>query len=555
MKKNKRVPRVIGSSFLYSCKGRKEKCIMSDKLQVGVYETKEAQGISVEIEKGQTILESLQQTSLHFSAFCGGSGLCGKCKIRLLEGTLPISQEDRKFFLPTELEQGYRLSCKAVPTDDCKILLQMNRENDFSVVSAYEENGEGIQKQNKNEIEDDKEFVIAIDIGTTTLAFQLIGKNTRNVIRTYTALNHQRDFGADVISRIKASNEGKKEQLCKSIRSDLRKGIRELLKENVPAKESVRKIAIGANTTMGHLLMNYSCESLGVYPFNPVNISKIKTDCKTLLDIEDMQADIILLPGISTFVGGDISAGLLKFGFDSSEKLCVLIDLGTNGEMAIGNKDRILCTSTAAGPAFEGGNISCGVGSIQGAISNVSLTERGAQITTIGNEPPVGICGTGVVEIVSELVRMGFVDETGLLVEEYFEEGYPLGVDLHGKKIAFTQKDIREIQLAKSAVRAGIEVLLKRFEADYEQIDTVYLAGGFGYKIDVEKAILIGLIPKEFAGKIQAVGNSSLAGAVEYLLNADSEKRLEKIITNSTEINLSTDKDFNQLYMDFMMFG
>lgn len=547
MEKNRRMSHKLSHPFVYLING-KGYGDMSERIQVLFYKTETSQGIPIEIEKGQTILEGLRQSKIHVPALCGGSGICGKCKICLIEGELDIFEEDKKFFSKAELDQGYRLSCKAVPSTNCKILLKMNQEEEFSVVSEYE------IRKGDSLTEVDLEYVIAIDIGTTTLAFQLVGKNTKKIIQTYTAINHQRDFGADVISRIKASNEGKQEQLCKSIRSDLRKGIRELLKGNEHAKDRISTIAIGANTTMGHLLMNYSCENLGVYPFTPVNISTIKTDCKTLLNIEDIHADIILLPGISTYVGGDISSGLLKYEFFENEKICVLIDLGTNGEMAIGNKDRILCTSTAAGPAFEGGNISCGVGSVQGAICNVNLSGKGAPFVTIGNEPPVGICGTGVVAIVSELIRMKFVDETGLLAEEYFEKGYPLGIDTHGKKITFTQKDIREIQLAKSAVRAGIEVMLNRYATTYEQVDTVYLAGGFGYKIDIEKALLIGLLPKEFAGKIQAVGNSSLAGAVDYLLKEESSSRIEKIIKNAQEINLSNDKKFNEYYMEYMMF-
>lgn len=521
---------------------------MKEKIQVEIGETPDSGGFVVEIEKGETILEGLHREGVHFPVSCGGNGLCGKCKIGLLNGELEISKEDKILFTEKELEQGYRLSCKAIPLKDCRILIQNRQEKDFSVVSEYETKEEGIQLRN------DSEYVMAIDIGTTTLAFQIIGKQSKKIINTYTSVNHQRNFGADVISRMKASNEGKREQLCNSIRSDLRKGIREVLKGNEWLKEMVRTIAIGANTTMGHLLMNYSCEGLGVYPFTPVNISTIRTDCKTLLGLEDVKADIILLPGISTYAGGDISSGLLTHNFSCNGKVCMLIDLGTNGEMAIGNKDKILCTSAAAGPAFEGGNISWGVGSIHGAICNVDLSKEGINITTIGNKPPVGICGTGVVEMVSELIKMEFIDETGLFIEDYFENGYVLGTDLQGKSITFTQKDIREIQLAKAAVRAGIEVIIKRYGITYDEIDKVYLAGGFGYKMDVEKAISIGLFPKEFRGKIQAVGNSSLAGAVEYLLNENADEQIEKIIGKAEEINLSGDKNFNKYYMDYMMF-
>ncbi|WP_162300594.1 ASKHA domain-containing protein [Anaerosacchariphilus polymeriproducens] len=522
---------------------------MSGKIKIYVYnETQMNQGTLIEIKKGQNLLEGLRQAGIAQATYCGGVGLCGKCKICLLDGKLEISMEDRKFFSSAELKKGYRLACKAVPVDECKVLLLQEQEQEFSIISHYE------KKSEKNEFEYDNEYVIGIDIGTTTLVFQLVGKNTKKVLHTHTAMNHQRDFGADVISRIKASNEGKKEQLCKIIRSDLRKGIQELLSNKEFKKENVKSIAVGANTTMVHLLMNYSCESLGEYPFTPVNISTIRTDCRALLGMEDIKAEIIILPGISTFIGGDIISGLYKYNFYKMDETSVFIDLGTNGEIVVGNKNRILCTSTAAGPAFEGGYISCGVGSIQGAICNVDITKEGLDIRTIGNKPAVGICGTGVVEIVSELVRAGLVDETGLLESTYFKEGYPLGSDRQRRKLNFTQKDIRELQLAKAAVRAGIEILLKRFGVTYEQIDKIYLAGGFGYKIDIKKAILIGLLPAEFCGRIQAVGNSSLAGAVEYLFDEEAGLKIDKMIDVAEEISLSKDDDFNEYYMQYMMF-
>lgn len=522
---------------------------MSGKIKIHLYsETQRNQESLIEIEKGHNILEGLREVGIAQSSFCGGIGLCGKCKIRILEGEIPISNEDKKFFDFAELEQGYRLACKAVPSADCNILLLNEQEQEYSIISDYE------KKLEENKTEYDNEYVIGIDIGTTTLAFQLVGKHTKKVLQTHTAMNQQREFGADIISRIKASNEGKKEQLCKMIRSDLRKGIQELFRNNEYRKDHVKAIAIGANTIMVHLLMNYSCKILGEYPFTPVNISTIRTDCKTLLSMEDINAEIVILPGISTFVGGDIIAGLYKYNFYKRDKTSVFIDLGTNGEIVVGNKNRILCTSTAAGPAFEGGNISCGAGNVEGAICHVAITKEGLNISTIGNKPAVGICGTGVVELVSELVRTGLVDETGLFADTYFTEGYSLGVDRQRRRLSFTQKDIREFQLAKAAVRAGIEILLKRFGVTYKQIDAIYLAGGFGYKIDIEKAMLIGLLPEEFYEKIQAVGNSSLAGALEYLFHEEAELQIDKMLHVAEEISLSKDDDFNESFMQYMMF-
>lgn len=497
----------------------------------------------------ESIYETFLRNGVYFNAACGGRGTCGKCKIQLLEGELEITPFDRKKFEQEELEKGYRLSCKAYPEKDCIIKLGAGNEADFEVLAEYETSDRGTQDA------EDEKYVIGIDIGTTTVAVHLVGLKTGKTIEPYTTINKQRAYGSDVISRIQASNGGKKEALKHSIQKDLLEGIQQVILKGKIDKNLVEKIAIGGNTTMGHLLMGYSCEGLGVYPFTPVNIGTIEEDFFRIMGSDYLNIPVVLLPGISVFVGGDIVAGLLTCEFQKAKNPCVLIDLGTNGEMAIGNKDRILVSSTAAGPAFEGGNISRGVGSVGGAICNVTIEESGVSFQTIGNKPPVGICGTGVIEITSELVRTGLVDETGLLDEEYFDDGYEIAKDEEGNPIAFTQKDIREIQLAKSAVRAGMETLLRRYGAAYEDIDTVYLAGGFGYKINIEKAVYIGLLPKEFSGKVKTIGNSSLGGAVKYLLEEESHKKIGKILEIAKEVGLASDKDFNEFYMEHMFFG
>lgn len=488
----------------------------------------------------ESLMEILQKNDIYLSAVCAGKGTCGKCKVQLLEGEIVPSTEDKKFFSEEELKKGYRLACKAYPNKRCVVSLDFNNEDGFVVVADHRESGAQI------ELSENGRYAIAVDIGTTTIAMQLVNIENKSVVDVFTTINRQRAYGADVISRIEASNSGKMQELQKSILEDLKAGIRELLKNR---EIEVEKMVIGANTTMVHLLMGYSCETLGVFPFTAVNLDTIHISYDALFKTEEYSFEIVILPGISTYVGGDITAGLYTCDFDKRDKVAVLIDLGTNGEMAAGCKDRILVTSTAAGPAFEGGNITHGTGSVQGAICNVTLKDGKAEVKTIGDAAPQGICGTGVIDIVYELMKEEVIDETGLLDEDYFDEGFPLA-----ENIAFYQKDVREIQLAKSAVRAGLETLLLRYGAAYDEIDKIYIAGGFGYKMDVQKAIGIGLLPEECADKIEAVGNSSLRGAVGYLLDEDAADRIEKIISCSSEINLSNDKKFNEFYMDYMYF-
>ena len=383
---------------------------------------------------------------------------------------------------------------------------------------------------------------------------ELLGKDSHKIWGKAAFINSQRAYGSDVISRIQASTEGKKEELQKCIREDLKKGLDQLVRENNIALTEIERIIISGNTTMVHLLMGYDCAGLGVFPFTPVNIQLIRGNANEILGVQGLDTKVEILPGISTYVGGDIVSGLYACDFDRKDEVCLLIDLGTNGEMAIGNKDKILVTSTAAGPAFEGGNITWGTGSIPGAICTVRIEDEKAVVGTIKDQSPVGICGTGVVETAAELLKEELIDETGRLEEEYFDEGYPLAETSDGKKILFTQKDMREIQLAKAAIRAGAETLAYHYGVVKNDIARIYVAGGFGYKLDVKKAIAIGMIPEEFEGRIEAVGNSSLKGAEKFLIETDGQTRVQNIVKLSEEISLSTDKVFNEAYMDAMFF-
>jgi uncharacterized 2Fe-2S/4Fe-4S cluster protein (DUF4445 family) len=312
---------------------------------------------------------------------------------------------------------------------------------------------------------------------------------------------------------------------------------------------------------MIHLLMGYSCEGLGVFPFTPVNLDTIRISYRELFlwnrDEDRMEAHeeipVRILPGISTFVGGDILAGLAACGYITAQKPSLLIDFGTNGEIAVGNREHILVTSTAAGPAFEGGNFSCGLGSVPGAISHISLQVDKQVLKTIEDQPPIGLCGTGVVDLAAELYRTGKVDNTGFLNEELFKDGY--SIYRKGEiNLRFTQKDIRELQLAKAAVRAGIELLLLRYGITFEQLDKVFLAGGFGFSIDVDKAARIGLLPAELKEKISVIGNSALAGALQYAVDSNFADYMARIKAISREVHLSAEEEFNDLYLECMAF-
>ncbi|MCL2864674.1 MAG: ASKHA domain-containing protein [Lachnospiraceae bacterium] len=396
-----------------------------------------------------------------------------------------------------------------------------------------------------------KNYGIAADIGTTTIAMQLIERTHGKPVELYTALNGQRIFGPDVISRIEASNNGDRVLLQNLIHKDLAQGIMQLTKQG---NIKPQKMILAANTTMVHLLMGYSCKNLGVSPFTPVNLKTIHTTNRDLCNEINFDFPIMIYPGISAYVGGDITAGLYALGFDTKEKVSILIDFGTNGEIAIGNKERILVASTAIGPAFEGGNITHGCTGMPGAIHHVTIQNGKPILETIQNKPPIGICGTGAIEIIYELRKTHYLDKTGLLIADFFDDGYPITTSAKGKNIIFTQKDIREIQLAKSAVRAGIETLMRKYGINYDQVEHLYIAGGFGFELNANKAVGMGLLPKECLAKIKTVGNSSLRGCVLGLSDKKKQSRLQHIVDISSELYLGNDATFNSLFMEYMYF-
>ena len=552
---------------------------------------------------GSDLLSLLQENEIYISAPCGGAGRCGKCAVYIREAKAvkEASSQALKEALPSGMRK--ELACRYIVNESCEVSLIGSAKEDITALGSIEPRsqkavlGGGMHPGSLNTSYSAGSFAIAIDIGTTTLALSLTDPENGRVIDTHTAVNRQRRFGADVITRIEAACAGKASLLRESICRDLADGISVLLTQHRVDPERLTCAAAAGNTTMLHLLMGYPAKGLGIYPFTA---HTLKLEKHSLGDVLGSAADALplsklkdipfyLLPGFSVFVGADIVSGLYSLDLFNSTELCAFIDLGTNGEMAVGNRDRLLVTSTAAGPAFEGGNIEYGIGSIPGAISSVSLAKKpslpvagapsddrlrvggsnkiAVDIQTIGNKPPAGICGTGVIEAVAELLRVGLIDETGMLDEEYFEDGFPLALmhsDVPEKEvpIILTQKDIREIQLAKSAIRAGFEILLKRFGTDYNGISRLFIAGGFGYYLDVKKAAAIGMIPRQLIGKAEAVGNSSLNGVIRFLTALYKEsssgqttiRRLKELAESGEEIPLSSDPDFGSLYMQYMMF-
>lgn len=493
----------------------------------------------------QSVLSYLIQHGIKLSAPCGGKGTCGKCKIRVLQGNKPISIEDQNFFSKQQLEQGYRLACRLTAYEGQILEVDIEKDKDFRIVSSYERVvPNGIHKVGEG-------YSIGIDIGTTTIVLELINLQTGKVESAYTLINSQRQYGADVISRINFSAQGGVEILKQCIQEDILKGIKILKEEKNITSEEIKKIVIAGNTTMLHTLVGINCESLGQYPFTPHLLDLTELKFKDIFSEGEFNTQIILLPGISTYVGADITSGLYFCHMHQTEAIKLFIDIGTNGEMAIGNKDKILALATAAGPAFEGGNISSGIGSIKGAISGVIYKEDHFECQTIGGIEPVGICGSGLIDIMAKCIQYGLIDETGYIVDGTEEI---IIYENNENRIVLTQQDIRQVQLAKAAIRAGVEALILEYGVTYNEIETLYLAGGFGKYLTKESMTTLGLIPKELGDKIIKVGNSSLGGCIDYLLNGDANVSLEEVRQKALAINLAESIRFNELFVEHMMF-
>ena len=479
---------------------------------------------TVSVKPGETILTALSGCGIEIPTPCGGNGTCGKCAVRTSEGV--------------------KQACQSRVVDDMEIYPLVPGEEILVVLDTYESERPYVCDRGKG-------YGLAIDIGTTTLAFELIDMATAKRVCSHSTANSQRVIGADVITRIKLATHGEQAQLHAYIIEDIWQGVTHILKNSGLHADDIGFVSIAGNTTMLHLLQNMPCDTLGVFPFTPVDIGMRCCAFAEVFGEGLLNAELLILPGISTYVGADIAAGILCCSRPRDKKPNLLIDLGTNGEMALFTNNRVLVTSTAAGPAFEAGNIAMGIASVPGAIAKVRyFPEKNVfGYRTINNHLPIGICGTGVVDIAAELIRHNLADETGRLEDEYFNNGITITND-----IVFTQKDMREIQLAKSAVRSGIEILLDVAGYSYNDVGRIFLAGGFGYRINLDSAVALGLIPPALAGKVVTVGNTSLGGAAHVLLSPAAEADVKALVSRGEEINLSIYPRFNDLFMEHMMF-
>jgi uncharacterized 2Fe-2S/4Fe-4S cluster protein (DUF4445 family) len=506
--------------------------------------------LCVRCTAGDRAVDILRGNGIKCALPCGGNLSCQKCRILFESGAPSVSRYDQEFLTEKELSEGYRLLCRCVITGDCTVLIG-KRNNDTDMVVEKSRTLGGTPK-------DYDSYAVAVDIGTTTIAASLIGvmdseHGDAEVLKSIGRANSQRRYGADVISRIAAAEDPDvRHDLEHLVRNDVSSMVKEL--SDGSGVSGIKAVVITGNTTMLHMFSGMDTNGLGSYPYTPVTVEGMEPDPLEIFR-EKICDRLILMPGISAFIGADIVAGLYSLDVTESKRKVLMADLGTNGELAFWNKEKLRLTSTAAGPVFEAVGISCGMPSVPGAITHVTIDNEKAEVTgTIGNKQPEGLCGTGVLETVSELVRNGLADETGLLTEKYFESGFPL---IQRKDIFFTQQDIRQVQLAKAAVASGIRALLSGDEPD-----VVYITGGLGSNLDIFKVKNIRMFPESFDGKIEVAGNTALAGAVRYaaaVLNGKeteeaADARIAAIRKKAVTVELAGQDDFDEEYIAAMNF-
>ena len=511
----------------------------------------------INCHEGQTVHSFLTVNKIYLDAPCAGRGVCGKCAVRISGEFSPAGDAEKKL-LGSKINDGFRLACHTFILGDCAIELD---ESTYAIKTDIESETQlypspytkKFAKQNCAAVG------MAADIGTTTVAVFFYNLITGRHLYTASCLNPQKAFGADVMSRIELCvNDSENVKILHGIIINALNVLANEFSQNTDIKkEFICDCVIAGNTTMQLLAHGLDPASLGASPFIPQSLFGCEVKSRDIgLNIP---GNTYFMPAIGGFLGGDITACLLSRDFDRIKHDAFLIDIGTNGEMALLSSGKIIACSTAAGPAFEGAKIRFGTGSINGAIKSFKL-EDGLKTETIGNAPPRGICGSGLIDAAAEFVRERLIDETGRIDEDYegsyknlicdTQDGLSLALT-EDKSIYLTSRDIRELQLAKAAIRAGAITLLK--SADSESA-AGFIAGGFGSAINLKSAAVLGLLPKELSFNAQAIGNAAGSGAVKCLLSRKNRTRAQKIADNVQVIDLSVNKIFEEEFIEGMMF-
>jgi uncharacterized 2Fe-2S/4Fe-4S cluster protein (DUF4445 family) len=494
--------------------------------------------------------DAIAATELPLEQPCAGRGTCGKCKVLVETGVQPPDEIELANLTSGELAIGNRLACRARVRDDARVTLApivVYSNKIFKASSRYKRS--------------DTPLGVAIDLGSTTVAAFLTMLDDGEVCAGAASLNQQTVFGADVISRLAAATNdpADAERLHKLALASINQAV-DSLKLSPRVRQRVERVTVVGNVAMHHLLARLPLNSLAALPFQPHSKTAIRDATHLMGGIFPEGTQVSLPPLIGGFVGSDALACLAYFGFDDPPGPTATIDLGTNGEVMITDGRRIVTSSTAAGPAFEGVNISCGTRAVDGAVVRVRLVGSELAFDTIGDEPPVGLTGSGLLSVIYELRRAGIIEASGridphppLFSDHIGEDALgarviPLTTDRH---LSLSQWDVRELQKAKGAIRAAVDILLGNLDLKPPDLERVILTGSFGGQIDIDAVLALGMIPPVRRETVESIPNGAGLGAAIFL--SDEGFALgERLATRAEQIDLDLDPDFNVRYVNAM---
>ena len=502
-------------------------------------------GQILECEYGENLLHVLVSHHIFIENPCNGKGNCKKCKVRI-----------RK-----EGKEKEVLSCLTKVEEDMEIRL-IGKEKKNRILE------DGMLPEFEKDLQEG--YGAAIDLGTTTIVCSLIQLSRGKEIASVSRINAQKRFGTDVLTRITYEYENKEEgtQSIRNVTIDcLNEMLEEVCKKAKVSTEELQEIDVAANCTMMHMFLGIDARSMGKSPYKPqfTGAKRMLASKAGLIGSENTV--LYCLPHVSAFIGADIVAGICVCGLKKRKETTLFLDIGTNGEMVLFTKGNMYACSCAAGPALEGMNISSGMRAQDGAIEKIYITEKGIQIETIGKCQAEGICGSGILSITKELLRSGMLKRSGVFIKKDSLDQNDYRYDLlreNGKKREFilqkcpeilvTQKDIRQVQLAKGALLSGFTILLRKAGIKIQDLEQILIAGQFGSHLSKELLIGTGILPKEAKQKILYIGNTSKTGAMMALLSQKVKQEMEEIVQDIHYVELAETEQYERIFAESLIF-
>ncbi|MBI5589441.1 MAG: DUF4445 domain-containing protein [Deltaproteobacteria bacterium] len=526
---------------------------MSEKVKVNV----DPEGKSLVADKGTPLLDVLLRAGMPLETACGGQGTCGKCRVHIQGGASLPDDKERLHLDASDISMGIRLACRVALCEDVNVTLPAcGGDRTKEVVQ-----GEGPSDGNISF----SELVVAVDIGTTTINVEVIGLPAGAVMARGSTLNPQRAFGHDVMSRIHAArNPAQSSEMTFILRETVTGMIHRSIDGLGALPRNITRIVISGNTVMLHFFFGMDVCPMGKYPYTPQSLDAIIGEAGQYGLDAFGNATVLGLPAISAYLGGDLVAGLLATGIHENRQSSILIDIGTNSEIILAGPKGLIATSCAAGPALEGMNIDFGITASPGAIAGVEISSDVKLIVLPGHPRPLGLCGSGIIELMAELIRLGLVDSSGRMHTVNGSGSPAIRKRLRQHKgstaffvtddVCFTQKDVRQVQLAKGAIFSGLKALRDLAGVSTGDIKSVVIAGEFGRHLKPEKLISLGMIEALPNATYSFVGNSSLTGAGRIAVNPALLEDAKVIASQVKAFPLSSLSTYERLFIRSLEF-